>query len=118
MDRIFIEGLRIDTVIGIYGWERKIKQTVVIDLEIGVDIRNSAYSDCIDDTLSYKSVVKRLIEVVDQAQFYLVEALAERIATIVREEFAAPWVRVRVNKIGALRQAQGAGVIIERGSRA
>ena len=115
MDIIFIEGLRIDTTIGIYDWERKIKQTVVIDLEMGVDIHDSTVSDCIEQTVSYKTVAKCLIEAICQAQFQLVEALAEQIAAIVLDEFAAVMlVRIKVNKIGALRDAAGVGVIIER----
>ena len=114
MDIIFIRDLRIETVIGIYGWEREIKQIVSIDLEIGADIRAAAQSDNIDNTLSYKTVAKRLIEFVGASEFLLVETLAERIAEIVLTEFQAPWLRLTLSKPGAVRGARDVGVIIER----
>lgn len=117
MDIIFITELKIETIIGIYDWERKVKQTVCIDLEMGTDIRKSAQSDEIDDTLNYKKVAKRLISYVGDTQFELVETLAEKIADIVREEFNVPWLRLRLAKPGAVRGAKDVGVIIERGER-
>jgi len=98
MDIVFIRDLRIDTVIGIYDWEREIRQTVVFDLEMGADIAKAAVSDAIGDTLDYKSVSKRLIEFVRESEFQLVETLAERCAAIVLEEFQVPWVRLTLNK--------------------
>jgi dihydroneopterin aldolase len=115
MDIVFLRDLRIETVIGIYDWEREIKQTVVLDLEMGTDVARAADSDQIDQALDYKSVAKRLIEFVEQSDFQLVETLAERCAGIVREEFGVPWVRLTLNKIGAVRGARDVGVIIERG---
>ena len=117
MDIVFIRDLRIETVIGIYDWERKIKQTVIFDLEMGADISRAADSDAIEDTLNYKAVSKRLIEFTEQSEFQLVETLAERCALIVMNEFQVPWVRLTLNKIGALSTARDVGVIIERGSR-
>ncbi len=117
MDIIYLNDLRIDTVIGIFDWERRIKQTVSFDLEMGADIRKAAASDHIDDTLNYKAVAKRLIQFVGESEFQLVETLAERVAAILLEEFGVPWVRVRVNKQGAVRGARDVGVIIERGRR-
>ncbi|OOZ39691.1 dihydroneopterin aldolase [Solemya pervernicosa gill symbiont] len=117
MDTIFLRDLRIDTVIGIYDWERRIKQTVSFDIEMGADIRRAAASDDIKDTLDYKSVAKHLIQFVGESEFNLVETLAERVSEIVREEFGVPWVRVTLNKVGAVRGAAGVGIIIERGSR-
>lgn len=117
MDIIFIRDLRIETVIGVYDWERNIKQTVSIDLEMATDIAKAAASDSIEDTLDYKAVAKRLIQYVGESEFQLVETLVERIAGIVRDEFAAPWVRVCLSKPGAVRGAQDVGVIIERGRR-
>ncbi len=117
MDIIYLNDLRIDTVIGIFDWERRIKQTVSFDLEMGADIRKAAASDHIDDTLNYKAVAKRLIQFVGESEFQLVETLAERVAGILLEEFGVPWVRVRVNKQGAVRGARDVGVIIERGRR-
>ncbi|MEJ2347361.1 MAG: dihydroneopterin aldolase [Gammaproteobacteria bacterium] len=117
MDIVFLRDLRIDTVIGIYDWERSIKQTVVLDLEMGADIARAAATDHIDDTLNYKAVAKRLMEFVGASEFQLVETLAERVAQIVLEEFQVPWVRVTLNKQGAVRGARDVGVIIERGSK-
>ena len=116
-DTIFLGGLKVDTVIGIWDWERKIRQTVVIDLEISADIGRAAETDSIDDTLNYKQVSKRVQQFVADSNFQLVETLAEKIAAIVRDEFEVEWVRVRVNKPGAIRGAQDVGVLIERGAR-
>jgi dihydroneopterin aldolase len=114
MDKIFLSDLRIETVIGIYDWERKIRQPVSIDLEMGTDIRRAAATDHIDDTLNYKGVAKRLIEFVGESEFQLVETLAERIAAIVLEEFGVPWVKVRLSKPGAVRGSKDVGVEIVR----
>jgi dihydroneopterin aldolase len=117
MDIVFLRGLKIDTVIGIYDWERRIKQSIVLDLEMGTDIARAAGSDHIDDTLNYKAVAKRLIEYVGESSFQLVETLAERVAEIILNEFDVPWVRLTVNKQGAVRGARDVGVIIERGTK-
>lgn len=117
MDIVFIRNLKIDTVIGIYDWERKIRQSVIIDLEMSADIRRAAASESIEDALDYKAVAKRLIAFVEQSEFQLVETLAERCAAIVREEFDVTWLRLSLNKIGAVSGAQDVGVIIERGER-
>ncbi|HID50362.1 MAG TPA: dihydroneopterin aldolase [Chromatiales bacterium] len=117
MDIIYLSDLRIDTVIGIYDWERRVRQTISLDLEMASDIRKAAASDRIEDTLNYKAVAKRLIRFVEQSEFQLVETLAERIAGIILDEFEVPWVRLRLNKQGAVRGARDVGVIIERGSR-
>jgi dihydroneopterin aldolase len=117
MDIIFLRGLQIETVIGIYDWERKIRQTVILDLEMATDIRKAAASDDIADTLDYKAVSKRLIGFVEASEFLLVETLAERIAQIVIGEFGVPWVRLTLNKKGAIRGASDVGIIIERGER-
>ena len=117
MDIIYIHDLRIETVIGIYDWERKVKQTVVLDIEMAGDCRKAAQKDDVEDTLNYKSVAKRLIEFVGSSEYQLVETLAERCAAVVLEEFQVPWVKLRVNKQGALRGARDVGVIIERGQR-
>lgn len=117
MDLIFIRDLRIETVIGVYEWERKIKQTVGIDLEIGTDIRKAAATDSIADTLNYKAVSKRLVQFVGESQFLLVETLAENIATILLKEFQVPWLRLVLSKPGALRGSREVGVVIERGTR-
>jgi len=117
MDIIFLKDLRIDCVIGIWDWERQIRQTVIIDLEMATDIRRAAASDAIDDTLNYKAVAKRLQAFVSDSKFQLIETMAEAVAGIVLKEFQVPWVRVRVNKRGAVRGATDVGVEIERGVR-
>lgn len=117
MDIIFLTELKVDTVIGIWEWERRIRQTVIIDLEMSADIAKAAATDDVADTLNYKSVAKRVQNFVADSSFQLVETLAERIATIVREEFGVAWVRVRVNKPGAIRGSRDVGVLIERGER-
>ncbi|MBV62268.1 dihydroneopterin aldolase [Abyssibacter profundi] len=114
MDLIYLRDLRIETVIGIFDWEREIKQTVVIDLEMGADIRRAAETDAIEDTLDYKSVAKRIISFVGESSFQLVETLSDRIARIIVTEFDVPYVKVVVNKQGAVRGSRDVGVIIER----
>ena len=116
MDIIFLRDLRVETVIGIWDWERKIRQTVAIDLEMSTDIRRAAASDSVADTLNYKSVAKRVQAFVAASSFQLVETLAEKIAAVVLDEFTVTWVRVSVNKPGAIRGAQDVGVRIERGT--
>ena len=115
MDKIFLEELRIETIIGIWEWERRIRQTVIIDLEMSADIAKAAASDDVVDTLNYKSVAKRVQEFVGGSSFQLVETLAERIAGIIRDEFDVAWVRVKLHKPGAIRGSKDVGVEIERG---
>ncbi len=117
MDIIFLSELRVETVIGIFDWERKIKQTVIFDIEMAADIKKAANSDHIDDTLNYKAVSKRVIEYVEASEFQLVETLVEQVAQLVLDEFNVPWIRVKLNKTGAIRSARGVGIIIERGKR-
>lgn len=117
MDIIFIRELEIETVIGIFDWERQIRQKISLDLEMGTDIRRAAGADAIEHTLDYKAVSKRLIQFVGESEFMLVETLAERIATLVMSEFDVPWLRLTLNKPGAVRGSRSVGVIIERGVR-
>src|SRR5690606_1953559 len=117
MDIVYIRDLKVDTVIGIFDWERRIRQTVRMDLEMGADIRRAAATDSIEDTLDYKAVGKRLISFIQTSEFQLVETLAEKAAAIVLDEFDVPWVRLRLSKPGALRGSHDVGVIIERGAR-
>ncbi len=117
MDIVFIHDLQVETVIGIYDWERKIRQIISLDIEMATDISKAAKSDDIDDTLSYKTVAKRLIDFVENSEFELVEALAEEICRIVREEFNVPWVKLTLHKPGAVRGSKSVGVILERGER-
>jgi len=117
MDIIFLGGLEIDTVIGIYEWERKIKQKIILDIEMGFDIQKAAASDDIAHTLDYKAVSDRVVSFVEHSEFYLVEKLIEEIAGILRSEFAIPWVKITLNQKGAISRARDVGIIIERGER-
>ena len=117
MDIIYIRGLRVDAVIGIYNWERHTRQTLIIDLELAMDNRRAAASDDIADALNYKSIKKRLLQFVNDSSFHLVETLAESMAELIMKEFSVPWLRLRLNKQGALRHVQDVGVIIEREQR-
>lgn len=114
MDIIYLHNLQIETVIGIFEWERRVRQTVSFDLDMAADVGRAAASDSIQDTLDYKKVAKRLIEFVGHSEFHLVETLAERVAQLVLDEFNVRWVRLRLNKQGAIRGARDVGVIIER----
>jgi len=114
MDIIFLTGITTDCIIGIWDWERQVKQKIVIDLEMATDIRKAAATDAIEDTLDYKRVSKRLLQFVGESQFHLVETLAERIAQLIVTEFDVPWVRVRLNKQGAIRGSRDVGILIER----
>lgn len=117
MDIVYLHGLKVECVIGVWEWERRIKQTVTIDLDMAADIGRAAASDQLEDTLNYKAVAKRLIKFVGDSEFQLVETMAEEIAELLRAEFSIPWCRVRINKRGAVRGAGDVGVVIERGQR-
>ena len=114
MDIIYLRELKIETVIGIFDWERQIKQTVVLDIDMATDVAAAAATDHIDDALDYKSVTKRVIQFVESSEYQLVETLAEKIAELLRNEFNIPWLKLTVNKRGALRGARDVGVVIER----
>ena len=117
MDIIFLGGLEIETIIGIYDWERETKQTVVLDIEMAFNIQKAAETDDIQYTLDYKTVSKRIISFVEASQFLLVEKLISEIADIIRHEFNVPWVKITLNKKGAIRGANDVGIIIERGAK-
>jgi dihydroneopterin aldolase len=114
VDKIFIHTLKTEAIVGIFDWERQVKQTVLIDLEVSADIRKAALSDSIDDTLNYKRVAKRVLNFVEASSFHLVETLAEHIAMAVLEDFGVAWVRVSLSKPGAIRNSRDVGVILER----
>jgi len=113
-DRIFLRGLAIDCIIGFIDWERRVKQTVVIDLEMAIDCRRAALRDDVADTMNYKTVAKRVISFVEGSSFNLVETLVERIAAVLLDEFGLAWLRVTVSKPGAIRGSRDVGVTIER----
>jgi len=113
-DRVFLRGLHVECIIGFIEWERRIKQTVVIDIELPVDCARAAETDDVTHTVDYKRVAKRLIAFVEASEFKLVETLAHRAAMTVLEEFSLAWVRISVNKPGAIRGSRDVGVSIER----
>ena len=113
-DRIFLHGLAVDCIIGFIEWERRVKQTVVLDVEMPVDCARAAQSDEVADTLDYKKVAKRLIGFVENSDFKLVETLAHKLAMLIVEEFSVAWVRLSVNKPGAIRGSKDVGVAVLR----
>jgi len=117
MDIVFIEELRIQTTIGIYDWEKEIRQEVSLNIQIANDNQVAAASENIRDTVDYKAVAKRLISYVESNRFELIETLAERCAEIIRKEFEVPWVLIRASKPGAVRGSVAVGVVIERGAK-
>lgn len=117
MDIIFLGGLQIETIIGIYDWERETKQTVILDIEMAFDIQKAAETDDIQYTLDYKTVSKRIISYVEESSFFLVEKLISEIADIILNEFNVLWVKITLNKKGAIRGASDVGIIIERGEK-
>ena len=114
MDKIFIHALKTETIVGIFDWERQVKQTVVMDIEFSANIAKAALSDSIDDTLNYKGVAKRVLAFVDESSFHLVETLAEHIAMLILEEFGVSWVSIALSKPGAIRSSRDVGVKLER----
>ena len=117
MDTIFVHALKTEAIIGIFDWERQVKQTVVVDIEIGADVRKAALSDSIGDTLNYKRVAKRVLAFVEESKFHLVETLAEHIAMLLLEDFGVAWVRISLSKPGAIRSSRDVGVTLERDRR-
>ena len=117
MDVIFLRDLRVETIIGIWDWERELPQKVRIDLDLAADVARAAATDSIDDALNYKAVADGVSALVREARYRLVETLAERIAAYVRDEHGVPWVAVTVSKPGAIRGSRDVGVRIERGER-
>jgi 7,8-dihydroneopterin aldolase/epimerase/oxygenase len=114
MDKIFIHALKTETIVGIFEWERQVKQTVVMDIEFSADIRTAATSDSIDDTLNYKAVAKRVLTFVEESSFHLVETLAEHVAMLILEEFGVSRVSIVLSKPGAIRNSRDVGVMLER----
>ena len=117
MDTVFISELRVDTVIGVYDWERDIRQTVVLDLELASDNARAAQSDSIEDALDYAAISARIQAFIEGSQFQLIETMAEQVAALLRTEFAISWLRLRLSKPGAVAAAREVGVQIERGVR-
>jgi dihydroneopterin aldolase len=117
MDVIFINDLRVDMLIGVYDWERKVPQTVQLDLEVGIPGSGRPRSDKIGETLDYSKIVGRVTASLKENRFLLVERLAEHIAQLVMAEFKAPWIKVSVTKLAALKDVKRVGITIERGKK-
>ncbi|MHC8440816.1 MAG: dihydroneopterin aldolase [Candidatus Eutrophobiaceae bacterium] len=117
MDIVYIKNLRADVLIGIYEWERRVRQTLIIDLQLGMDNRKASSSDSIEDALDYKAITKRILQFVETSEYRLMETLAENIANILLEEFQTPWLQLSINKQGAVRHARDVGILIERGKQ-
>lgn len=117
MDTVFIRALRADTVIGVYDWERRVRQTVVLDIELAADNRRAAASDRIEDALDYAAISERVLSYIEASEFQLIETLAERVAGLILDEFPVPWLRLRLAKPGAVSRARAVGVLIERGEK-
>ena len=113
-DRIFLRGLTAECIIGFIDWERRVRQTVVVDLELPVDCRHAAMTDEVADTVDYKKVAKRVLAFIEASEFKLVETLAQRLAMLILEEFGIEWIRLSINKPGAIRNSRDVGVSIER----
>ena len=113
-DTIFLQDLKVETIVGIWDWERKIRQTVSIDIEMAADVAKAAETDNIEGTLNYKAVAKRVQQFVGDSEYQLVETLAEKIAETILAEFDLAWVQLRVSKPGAIRNAKNVGVVIRR----
>ncbi len=114
MDKIFIHALKSEAIIGIFDWERQVRQTILIDLQMSADIARAARSDAIDDTLNYKNVAKRVVAFVEASSYRLVETLAQEVAMLVLREYGLAWVRVQLSKPGAIRNSRDVGILIER----
>jgi dihydroneopterin aldolase len=117
VDTVFIRELRVETVIGVYDWERSVRQALLIDLELACDTRRAAGSDRVEEALDYAAVSARVVAFTEQSAFGLIETLAEQLAALVMREFAVPWLRLRLCKPGAVPRARDVGVLIERGVR-
>jgi len=120
VDILFLRDFRLDLIIGIYEWERKVPQPVRLDLEIGLPHSRAGSSDQVADTIDYGAVALRVKNFLHHTPqpITLVESVAEHVATLVREEFGAPWVKVSVTKFAIVPGIKELGITIERGSRA
>ena len=116
MDILYIRNLKVDAVVGIFSWEKRIRQPLHLDLEIALDIRQAAATDNIAYALDYKTVSMRLTQYISQSEWHLIETLAEKIAALLMEEFGVTWLRLRLSKPAALPTADSVGLLIERGS--
>ncbi len=116
-DLVFVHGLRVEVLIGVHAWERELRQVLLIDLDLAADVRAAAARDALSDTLDYQALAERVRGFVSATSYQLVESLAEALASLLIEEFAIPWLRLRITKPGAVPGADAVGVLIERGAR-
>ena len=114
-DIVFIQNLQVETIVGVFDWERTIKQRLRIDLELATDIRKAAETDDLQYALDYNAISQRLCEYIESTEFKLIETLAEKIATLLQEEFAISGLKLTLHKPGAVAQAESVGLVIERG---
>ena len=117
MDIIYLHNMRVESVIGVWEWERRIRQSLIIDIDLGTDVSRACDTDVIEDTVDYKAVSDKVMDISSASEFHLIEALAGRIAQTILDEFNVQWIRVRINKQGVVRHVRDIGVIIERGRR-
>jgi dihydroneopterin aldolase len=117
MDILYIRNLKVDAVVGIFSWEKRIRQPLHLDLEIALDIRKAAATDDIQYALDYKTVSTRLSQFISQSEWHLIETLAEKIAALLMEEFGVTWLRLKLSKPAALPAADSVGLMIERGDK-
>ncbi|MEM8562612.1 MAG: dihydroneopterin aldolase [Pseudomonadota bacterium] len=117
MDRVYIRALTVSTVIGVYPWEREIRQQLVFDLELASDNHRAAMNDCIEDAIDYAAISQRVIAFAENNHFQLIETMAEQVAQLILLEFSVSWLRLSLAKPGAVAQADAVGVIIERGRK-
>ncbi|MBB1487817.1 dihydroneopterin aldolase [Oceanospirillum sediminis] len=116
LDRVFIEGLKADALIGVYDWEREITQPLVFDIEMATDIRPAAEQDDLNLTLDYYAISQAVLKYVAQSSFELIESLAEAIAALIMNDFGVSWLKIKVSKPGAVPEAANVAVQIERGN--
>ncbi|MBP8019756.1 MAG: dihydroneopterin aldolase [Agitococcus sp.] len=117
MDILYIRNLKVDAVVGIFSWEKRIRQPLHLDLEIAIDIRKAAATDDIQYALDYKTVSTRLTQFISQSEWHLIETLAEKIAALLMSEFGVTWLRLKLSKPAALPSADSVGLMIERGDK-
>ena len=114
-DKVIIVGLRAEAVIGVYDWERDIRQPLEFDIEMAADVAAAAEQDDLGKAIDYAAVSKRVIEETESSSFELIESLAEHLAAMIRREFSVRWLQLRVMKPTAVPEADMVCVLIERG---
>ncbi len=117
MDKVIIRDLALETIVGLYPWERAVKQTLLIDVDMATDIRQAAADDDLQYTVDYSAVCAAIVILADKGQYQLIETLAENIATMVLKNFAVTWLRVAVHKVYVMTHVGRVGIEIERGEK-